>query len=520
MKIVQKLSRNYLFKNASITASLAGAGAVSGLMLDALTVFTFGVGYRTDALFAALTIPTLLNGIWSIQSPKVLVPVFSELFDRNDRANAWALLRNLLTACCLLFASVWIGGVILSGVIVPLEIPGLSPEAIALGVWLSRISFALVLTQGIAAIMQSVLYARHSYLVSCSGKLVMNVVTIVVLLVGHSRFGIQAVAVGMVLGSFVQVGLLGLALAAHGFRYHWQLNAADRRLREILGSFGYPMVGHILGESGTLLQNVLGSFLGSGSLTLLRYASRIVQAIAGILLGSVVQVTLPLIARQAAAGDMRLQRKTLLESIQLVALVGLPISIWLFCAAEPLVILLFQRGRFSAADAVLTAVIIRFMVPDLLLGRIVSVTQTLFYANSDLRTPFVSTVIYTVANAVFALTLARVLGVRGVGLAVSLASVCNAFYMILMLKRRFGPIGWGEMRSFALRLGATCSAAAAAFVTGGWLSTITTVPDSFTKLMAVAVPSAVGFGTFIIAALVLRLLDATSTVPVMAEASS
>ena len=62
----------------------------------------------------------------------------------------------------------------------------------------------------------------------------------------------------------------------------------------------------------------------------------------------------------------------------------------------------------------------------LLLGRIVSVTQTMFYANADLRTPFISTVIYTIANTVFALVLARWLGVLGIGLAVSLASFLNA----------------------------------------------------------------------------------------------
>ena len=70
MKFVQKITGNYLFRNSGITAALSGAGAVTGLALDAVVVFTFGVGYRTDAFFAAMTIPTLLNGILSIQSPR------------------------------------------------------------------------------------------------------------------------------------------------------------------------------------------------------------------------------------------------------------------------------------------------------------------------------------------------------------------------------------------------------------------------------------------------------------------
>jgi putative peptidoglycan lipid II flippase len=516
----QRLSRHYLFRNAGITAALSGAGAATGLALDALILFTFGVGYRTDAFFAALTIPTLLGGVVSIQSPKVLIPVFSGFFERNEHGDAWALLRNLLTTCLLLFVGVALAGVTLSGIIVPLEIPGLKPDTIALAVWLSRVLFVLVACQGLASILQSVLYARHSYLVSCSGKLVMNIVTIIVVFAGHTRFGIQAVAGGMVLGSLVQLGLLGMVLAAHGFRYRWTLNPSEPGLRAILGSFGYPMVGHILGESGAIVQNILGSFLGSGSLTLLRYASRIVQAIAGILLGSVVQVTMPLMARHAAANDLGLQRRTLLESIQLLSLVGVPICIWLIFMAEPLVVLFFQRGQFSSADAVLTAVIIRFMVPDVLLGRLVSVTQTLFYVNSDLRTPFISTLIYTVANTIFAVVLAHWLGVRGIGMAVSLASLSNAVYMILKLQSRFGPVGWSDMRAFALRLGTTSVMAAAGFAIGSRVLSITTVSYSLTKFLAVAMPSALGFSVFAMGVLTFRLFDTRLIAPIVAEGSS
>jgi len=514
MNFYKRLSRHYLFKNASITATLSGAGAVSGLILDALIVSAFGVGYQTDAFFTALTLPLLLSGVFSIQCPKVLVPVFSEYFNRNEHTDAWVLLRNVVTTCLFGFAGICLAGIALSGVIVPLQIPGLESRTISLAVRLSRILFGLVLCQGLASIMQSVLYARHSYLISCSGKLVSNLVTIIVVVLSHGNFGIQAVAVGMLLGNFIQVALLALVLATHGFQYRWMLKPTDPKLRGILRSFRYPLMGHVLGESGMILQNVLGSFLGSGSVTVLRYASRIVQAIAGILLGSVVQVTLPLIAKYATANDLRLQRKTLLESIQLLSVVGLPVCIWLVLSAEPLVVLFFQRGAFSAADAALTALIIRFMVPDLLFGRFVSVTQTLFYANSDLRTPLLSTIIYTAVNTVFAVVLVRLLGVVGVPIAVSLASVSNTIYMMSRLQRRFGPVGWSEMRGFTCRLAGTCVVGGGGFAIGTKLVTITTVSYSLTKFLAVAMPTAFGMCLFIMGAFLFRLIDSRIPLPV------
>lgn len=519
MTLYNKIRGNYLCRNASITATLAGAGAVSGLVLDALILLTFGVGYQTDAFFTALTIPTLLNGVFAIQCPKVLVPTFGDDFNRGEDARAWGLLRNLVTTSLLVLLGVWLLGIALSAVLVPLQIPGLGRKTISLAVHLSQILFGLVLCQGLASIMQSVLYARHSYVVSSSGKLVTNLVTIIVVVITRGRFDIRIVAAGMLLGNVVQVVLVALVLAAHGFRYRWTRDRTDSRLREIAGAFRYPLVGHVLGESSMILQNVLGSFLGTGSLTLLRYASRIVQAIAGILLGSVVQVTLPLIARYAAANDVRRQRAALLESIQLLSLLGLPVCVWLIFAAEPVVKLMFQRGAFSAADAVMVAVIIRYMVPDLFLGRIVSVTQTLFYANADLRTPFISTLIFTVVNTLLAIVLARLLRVRGVAMAVSFASISNTIYMIWKLHTRFGPIGWSEIRPFALRLVATCAVGAVGFGLGTRLLSITTVSNSLSKYLAVAIPSTVAAGLFATAAFRFRLVDGHFLLPVAEKAS-
>ena len=498
---------HYLFKNASTTATLGGLGVVSGLILDALILSAFGVGSQTDAFFTALTVPLLITNVLSAQGPKVLIPVFSEYFRHHDHAAAWDLLSNLLTTAFCALVGICLLGVTLSAIIVPLQIPGLESKTIAAAVWLSRLLFGLVLCQGLASILQSVLYAQHRYLISSSGKLVSNILTIIVVLLCHGHFGIEAVAGGMLFGSFVQIVILALSLTTHNFRYHWVLKPFDPKLREILRSFRYPLTGHVLGESGMILQNVLGSFLGSGNVTVMRYASRIVQSIAAVLLGSVVQVTFPLMAKHAAANDVRAQRKTLLESIRLLTVVGLPVCIWLFLTAEPLVVLLFERGEFSRADAALTGVLIRFMVPDILLGRVVSSTQTLFNANMDFRTPLISTLIFTFAHTAFAILLVGVLGVLGLPIAVSLASLSNAIYMTVKLQSRFGPIGWSEMRDFPFRLAATCAMGGGGFAVGAKLATLTTVSYSVAKFLGVAMPTAFGMCLFIAGAFSFRLID-------------
>jgi len=513
MNAYKSFSTHYLFKNASITATLAGAGAASGLILDAVILSLFGVGYQTDAFFTALTLPLLITSVFSIQGPKILVPVFIEYFSRNDYTTAWGLLSNLITIGFFVFAGICLVGMALSGVIVPLQIPGLELKAVSLAVQLSRMLFWLILCQGLASILQSVLFAQQRYFISSSGKLVTNSLTIIVVVFGYGYFVVQALAVGMLLGAFVQVAVLASALSAHGFQYRWVFQPTDPKLLDIVTSFRYPLTGHVLGEAGMILQNFLGSFLGSGSLTVVRYASRIVQAMAGILLGSVVQVTFPLVSKHAAMGDLRAQRKTLLESIRLLSVVGLPVVIWLILAAKPMIVLLFERGEFSRADAAMTSMIIGLMTPDIFLGRIVSVTQTLFYANNDLRTPFMSTLIFTISHTVLAILLVALFGVLGLPIAVSLASLSNTIYMISKLQSRFGPLGWSEMGGFALRLAATVTMAGVGFTLGARLTTTTTVSYSLAKLLDFTIPTAFGLCSFITAAFLFRLIDGRFFLP-------
>jgi putative peptidoglycan lipid II flippase len=485
----------------------SGGGVASGLILDALILGAFGIGYQTDALFTALTIPLLITSIFSIQGPKVLIPVFTEYLGRGDQANAWGLLSNLVTTSFVVLVGISIAGMALSPVIVPLQVPGLEANAVNLAVWLSKILFWLVLCQGLGSVLQSVLYAQQRYLIASSGRLLTNSLTIIVVILGHDRFGIQAVAAGMLLGWAAHVAVLAVALAAHGFRYRWIFKPTDPKLQEISRSFRYPLAGHVLGESGMLLQNFLGSFLGSGSLSVVRYASRIVQSVAGIFLSSVVQVTFPLVSKHAAAHDLRGQRKTLLESIQLLSVVGLPVSIWLVFAAKPMIILLFERGEFSRADATLTSIILGLMVPSILLSRIASIAQTLFYANMDMRTPFISDLIFTFAHTVLAILLVGLMGVFGLPLAVSLAPLSATIYMISKLQGRFGPIGWRELSGFAVRLSATCAVAGVGFALGTRWATIGAASYSAAKLLDFAVPTALGSCSFIMGVFLFRLID-------------
>src|SRR6266487_6498971 len=74
----------------------------------------------------------------------------------------------------------------------------------------------------------------------------------------------------------------------------------DPRLKDTVKLVLYPLAGQMLGECRTLVENFFASFYAPGVLSALRYASRIIYALSGVLMSSVVTATTPMVAHHAA----------------------------------------------------------------------------------------------------------------------------------------------------------------------------------------------------------------------------
>jgi len=175
-----------------------------------------------------------------------------------------------------------------------------------------------------------------------------------------------------------------------------------------------------------------------------------------------------------------------------------------------MLVLLFVRGAFSRADASLTSAIVGFMAPSILLGRLTSIAQMPFYATRDMRPPLMSTLVFTVAHIGLAPLLVGVLGVFGLPIALSLATLCGAGYMVSKLQCRFGPIGWNDLYNFALRLCAAGAVAGVGFALGTrWAGEIA-ASESVSRLLDFFVPTLMASSAFIVGALLFRLIDGRS----------
>src|SRR6266700_830690 len=159
----------------------------------------------------------------------------------------------------------------------------------------------------------------------------------------------------------VLVGLASLGMAAlhahHRFftaalwpSVEWRHPA----VRAIAGRL-WPAVFALAAVQVTVLVNtLLASLLPQGTVSYLYYADRVMEFPLGVFGIALATAVLPGMSAQAARGDHAALRDTVSFSLRLSAFIAVPAAVGLVVLGHPIVRLLFQRGEFTASDALLT----------------------------------------------------------------------------------------------------------------------------------------------------------------------
>ncbi|TFG37553.1 MAG: murein biosynthesis integral membrane protein MurJ, partial [Syntrophobacterales bacterium] len=186
------------------------------------------------------------------------------------------------------------------------------------------------------------------------------------------------------------------------------------------------------------VSTLLASFLPEGSVSYLYYADRIVQLPLGIFGLAIGTASLPSFSAQVARGDFGELKKTLSFSLRLILFVTVPAMVALIVLREPIISVLFQRGKFDLLSTVLTSRALLYYALGLCAFSAIRIIVSAFYSLQDTKTPVRVAIIAIVANIILSIALMFPLKHAGLALATSIASFVNVILLFVILKRRIG----------------------------------------------------------------------------------
>jgi putative peptidoglycan lipid II flippase len=381
-------------------------------------------------------------------------------------------------------------------------------------VLLTRIMLPFLTFVALAAAAMGMLNALHRFFIPALSPAMFNVATIVCafalvpLMPAFDLPAITAIAIGTLVGGVAQFAIQWPLLRREGFAYRPALKWKDEGLRRVLVLMGPGTVGVAATQVNVFVNTVLATSQGTGAVSWLNFAFRLMYLPIGLFGVSIATATLPAVSRHAAREDTAAVRSTIADGISLMLMLNVPATLGLVVLATPIVRIIFERGAFTPADTAATASALQFYALGLLGYSVVRIVSPSFYAFGRARTPVQVSIATVLVNAALNIMLAQVLGYRGLALGTSIAALFNATLLLILLSRHLKGLDGRRVASSMLKITlASALMAATALAVDAWIPAI--VPGDGFVPQATRLAAAIGTATVVLAvsAHVLRISE-------------
>ncbi|MFN7916053.1 MAG: murein biosynthesis integral membrane protein MurJ [Vicinamibacterales bacterium] len=510
-------------------AGLAGAATLTsrilGLVREQVLAALFGAGDTMDAFNVAFRIPNLVRDLFAEGAmSSAFVPTFTKHLTLHGKADAWRLGNNVINALLLVTGVLVVLGYAFAGPLVTLFAPsfGAVPGKLELTIALARVMVPFLALVAVAAAMMGMLNSLRHYFIPAVSPATFNVVAIVFavgltpLMPSFGQPRIMSMAIAALVGGLMQVLVQWPSLHKEGFRYRPVLDLRDPGLHQVLVLMGPGSVGLAATQLNLFVTTILATGQGTGAVSWLQYAFRVMYLPLGLFGVSIATAVLPSAARHAALDDRLAIRATVSRGLALMLVVNLPATCGLIALSHEIIRLLLERGRFTEADTVATAWALRLYAIGLVGYSTTRIASPVFYAIGRSRVPVLLSGVSVTANLVLSLVLVRAMGFGGLALATSCAALLNASMCVWLLRGELGGIGARQLLPVLGKV-AIASAVMTGVVLAASRSLASAVSGSGTVVLAVNLMVSIGAGlvALLIAA---RLLGIAEVETLTAEA--
>ena len=437
------MARPRLIKSFLTVGFWTLASRVLGFVRDILFAAYLGAGPAAEAFVIAFSLPNMFRRFFAEGAFNMaFIPMFSKKVESGEQPLEFA--RDALSGLASILIVLTVAAQVFMPWLVFAMASGFSADTrFDLAVDYGRIAFPYILFISIAALLSGVLNSVGRFAAAAAAPVLLNIV-LTTTMVWAAQTGAdigRALAWAVPVAGIAQLALVWRAADRAGFRLIPRIPKMTPELKR-LAIIAAPaaLAGGVV-QVNLLVGRQVASFF-EGSIQYLNLADRLYQLPLGVVAIAIGVVLLPELSRRLQAGDGAQGRDAMNRAGEFALLLTLPAAVALVVIPQPLISVLFERGKFGSQDVAATAMAVAiygFGLPSFVMQKVL---QPLYFAREDTRSPFRFALIAMVINAILAIGLAPVIGYMAAAVATSAAG----WAMVLLLWR--GARGMGNAAKF------------------------------------------------------------------------
>jgi putative peptidoglycan lipid II flippase len=365
---------------------------------------------------------------------QAFIPVLTEIKSSRDLKEMRAFTQNVAGTLGIIVLVVSIFGMFTAEAWTAVFAPGYwhEPDKFQMSTQMLRIMFPFIFLITITGLIGSILNVSGKFAMAAVAPLILNIcmVEAAIYLSPYFHPPVEAAAWGVVIAGVLQLLFLLPPLYRAGLlvmpKWGWNHPGVQKVIKLMLPA----LFGVSIAQISLLLDTIFASFLKTGSVSWLYYSDRIMQFPLGVFGVALSTVVLPHLSRQHSLKDYNEYNRALDWSLRLVVMLALPAALAEAVLAGPIVVSLFQYGKFNMLDVRMTMYSLWAFSLGLLFFIAVKVVVSGYYARQDMRTPVRIGIIAVAVNMVLNAILIWPLGHSGLALATGIGSMVNTLMLL------------------------------------------------------------------------------------------
>jgi putative peptidoglycan lipid II flippase len=429
-------------------------------LLNGLYYDTYKVGL--DAYTIAFTIPDfmfflLVSGALSV----TFIPVFNQRLGTGNKKSAWELSSSLINFMALLtlIASVLI--IIFADQIVRYVVgPGLDESGHALAVSMMRVIAVNPFLFAVATVIASMQQAVGRFTFYTLAPTIYNIGIITgalfftngINIFGWQVFegGIMGVALGVVLGSILQLIVSTIGLVGLGFDYQFKIFWKNKGFRQVLKLLPARSLDQGADYLNGIVETSIASRMAIGTVRAYQQATALHMVPINLIGVAISTAAFPKMTERLSQGRPDLFKNELQAVLRVIIWLALPVAVIAFFARGYLVNFI-KNGGDSLMAGLLGALVVA-----ILFRSIYHIAARSFYAQQDTKTPLyisIFTISLNIALAVW-FTTSLAMGAYGLAWAQSIVAAVEVLFFLRSCRGGFQGylIGCSSVRSCGWRV--------------------------------------------------------------------
>ena len=427
---------------AGSTLISSGLGLFRDRLLNGTYLHTYPVGI--DAYTVAFTIPDfmffiLVSGALSV----TFIPVFNQRLATGNKKSAWELSTSMINLMALVTLAASVLIIIFADQLVSYVVgPGLSESGHGLAVSMMRVIAVNPFLFAVATVIASMQQAIGRFTFFALAPTIYNIGIIIgvvfftrgINIFGWQVFdgGIMGVALGVVLGSIMQLLVSSIGLMGLGFDYRFKIYWKNKGFRKVLTLLPARSLDQGADYLNSIVETNIASRMVSGTVRAYQQATTLHMVPISLIGVAISTAAFPKMTERLAEGRPDLFKMELQTVLRIIIWLALPVTTIAYFTRGYLVSFI-QNGGDPLMAGLLGALVVA-----ILFRSIYHIAARSFYAQQDTKTPLYISIFAIGLNIFLAIwfTAALNMGAYGLAWAQSLVAVVEVSILFMVMSRR------------------------------------------------------------------------------------